>query len=75
MMAKKFPKQLKKAWIQYSDLYDRYMRILRRLGEGDVNGIYADYEEQIAYAVNDWVSPEERWEAGGMDDLELDLDD
>lgn len=74
-MAKKFPKQLRKAWMQYQDLHDRYMRLLRRLGEGDVNGIYQDYEEQIEYAMEDWVSPEERFEAGGMDELELDLDD
>ena len=68
-MAKKFAKGLSKAWNQYQDLYDRHMRLLKRLGQGDVQEIYADYEEQIAFALNEWVPPEERFELGEMDDL------
>ena len=68
-MAKKFSKGLKSAWVKYQDLYDRHMRLLRRLGQGDVKEIYADYEEQIEFALNDWVPPEERFEMDEMDEL------
>lgn len=66
-MPKKFPKGLETAWIQYQDLRDRYMRLLRRLGEGDVEGIYKDYEESIKYALEEWAPPEDRFDMGEYD--------
>lgn len=62
----KYQKSLRKAWIQYQDLYDRYMRLLRRLGEGDVSDIYRDYEEQIEFALYKWSPPEDRYEIGEL---------
>lgn len=71
-MAKQFPKALRKAWLQYQDLYDRHMRLLRKLGEGDLESIYKLYESHIEYAQHEWQSPEERFEEGQMDDDEPD---
>ena len=71
-MAKPFPKALRKAWLQYQDLYDRHMRLLRHLGEGDLESIYKMYEAHIEYAQQKWQSPEERFEQGEMSDDELD---
>ncbi len=72
---KKFPKQLRKAWLQYQDLYDRHMRLLRQVGDGDINGVYSDYESEIQYAQESWQSPEERFDTGEFSDLDLGLDD
>jgi len=63
-MAKKFPKSLHRAWVQYQDLYDRYMRLLKKLGEGDIEAIYKLYEAQIEFAMKSWQSPEARFEMG-----------
>lgn len=66
-MPKKFPKELEKAWTQYQDMRDRYMRLLRRMGEGDIEGVYKDYQSHIEYAMNEWTPPEERFEMGEYD--------
>lgn len=71
-MAKKFNKSLKIAWLQYQDLFDRYMRLLRKLGEADLESIYTLYESQIEYAQHEWQSPEERFEQGCLNEDELD---
>ena len=71
-MAKRFGKGLKRAWVQYQDLFDRHMRLLRKLGEGDIEGVYRLYAAQIEYALNEWQSPEERFQQGILDDDELD---
>ena len=48
---------------------------MRRLGEGDINSLYIDFEEEIRYASEDWQSPDERFDSGSFDDLDLGLDE
>ena len=73
-MIKRFPRELSSAWIQYQDLYDRYMKLLRCIGEGAIKEVYTSYEEQIEYALNEWQSPDERFNSGSFDDIDLGLD-
>ena len=73
-MTKKFPPQLKKAWMQYSALNDKFNKVMRRLGEGDLNSIYREFEEEIRYATEDWQSPDERFDVGCFDDLDFDVE-
>ena len=74
-MARQFQKGLEKAWYHYQDIYDRHMALLKRIGEGDINGVYQDYAEDIKYAMEEWSTPQERFEAGNYEDFDLGLDD
>jgi hypothetical protein len=75
-MPKKFAKGLDKAWFQYQDLYDRYMALLREIGEAtNLEDIQSKYEAQIEDALNEWSTPQERFEMGGYDDFDLGLDE
>ena len=70
-MANKFHPSLISAWIQYQDLYDRYMGLLRRVGEAEVlEELQGSLSAEIDYALSQWSDAKDRWETGGMDDLE-----
>jgi len=73
-MAKKFEDGLEKAWYQYQDLYDRHMALLRALGESvSLEALQESYQPQTDYALNEWSTPQERFEMGGYDDFDLGL--
>jgi len=75
-MARKFAKGLDKAWFQYQDLYDRHMVLLRDIGETeDLEKLKKQYAELIDFALNDWSTPQERFEMGGYVDFDLGLTD
>jgi hypothetical protein len=74
-MAKRFEDGLEKAWYQYQDLYDRHMALLRALGESiNLETLQKAYQSQIDYALNEWSTPQERFETGGYEDFDLGLD-
>lgn len=71
----KFPPELRKAWLQYQDLYDRYMYLLRRLGEAtELDEVRKSYKQQIEYALHEWSDAQERFEMGCFDDIDLGID-
>ena len=75
-MTKKFAPGLDQAWFQYQDLYDRYMSLLRDVGEAaSLDDLQTYYEDKIDYAMNDWSTAQERFETGGYNDFDLGLDD
>jgi hypothetical protein len=43
------------------------MRLLKMIGDGKVQDVYILYESQIADAVKNWCSPEERFDTGDLD--------
>jgi len=60
-------KSLEDAWSQYKDLYDRHMFLLRLIGETtDIEDIKDVYEAQIAYALEEWISAQEKYEDFGL---------
>ena len=73
-MENKFGPELKKAWLQYQDMYDRYFALLRLLVlEDDIDKIRGRYGSHIEYAMKEWNSPRERFETGDFGDLDLGL--
>ncbi len=69
---RKFPKGVERAWYHYQDLYDRHMALLRDIGGAqDIEDIQSKYDSQILHALNEWSTPQERFEMGGYDDFDL----
>lgn len=75
-MSKKLNKDIQKAWFQYQDLFDRHMALLRAIGEStDLEALKSQFAAVIDYALNEWETPQTRFEMGGYDDFDLGLDD
>ena len=72
---KKFRKGLSDAWSNYQLLYDRYMGLLRLIGMASgIEELREVFEEDIDYAMEEWATPDERFDAGDYDGLGLDID-
>jgi len=78
-MVRAFEDGLDRAWVQYQDLYDKYMGLLRCLGMAknidDFETLRSVLSDKIDYALNEWSTPSERWEQGGYSDFGLDVPD
>jgi len=47
------------------------MGLLRELGQAqDLDALSEKYQTQIEYALSQWSDAKDRWESGGLDDLE-----
>ncbi len=74
IMKKKFGAQLKDAWVSYQEVYDRWYGLLRELAlEDDIDVIRDKYKFAIEYAMKNWNSPKERFDAGSLEDFDMGL--